>query len=325
MSSHLAPSLPLDSAESHLRLALARGDMVGGSTVSVLNYVLRNDDRAMFADDVLAVTRGMLADLAHQIYHAAATGLNNQHPSPVDEQLNLLIQMLTSQSTLLRYIHALALEWNLIQRLQGEIGIDPVLTPLLQSLIASQDGAIGASAMKFLAAQARFVQNLRHMRYPITELPADVLHTVLIAVRSELDQDSESKIRSQYDESVTRLGLMSQLVASMGVGRIAARSITHSGASLFATAMAMEPKFVMSGAGLARDDGLLMMAQKHNPRFALMLRVMDYKSAHIAENCHILGHDDSVIQMVQSLRVNSAKNLLETSVAPQPNPFLAMD
>ena len=67
----------------------------------------------------------------------------------------VLGEALAGSSALLSHVHSLALEWQLTERLQSRIALDPVLPPLVQALIASPEPATAELAMQFLAAQAR--------------------------------------------------------------------------------------------------------------------------------------------------------------------------
>ena len=69
-------------------------------------------------------------------------------------------------------------------------GIDPVLTGLVQELIASQDSGVSALAMQALAAQSRFVQSQRRMELPLGELPGDLFHKALLLMQHLLDDDA---------------------------------------------------------------------------------------------------------------------------------------
>jgi len=131
----------------------------------------------------------------------------------------------------------------LTQRLHARLGLDAVLSPLLQALIASPDAATAGAGMSLLAAQARFTQAQRRMQLPLGELPADLLHTALVALRgrSELSlaqiDAAERRICEKFDEGRSRLGLMTRLILGMGGGAHVALSVDHAGAALFLTAL----------------------------------------------------------------------------------------
>ncbi|MEY2942668.1 MAG: hypothetical protein RLY97_682 [Pseudomonadota bacterium] len=320
MNSPVALSLPIDSDINALRLGMARGDDMAVGCVPVLHHLLGNDDKSLFSDDIIALIRGMLADVARQICMMADDFEGDQPPVAGDHlRIAAIVPQVMQVPGLLTHLHATALEWQISLRLQTGIGLDPVLSPLVQSLIASQDGAIGVSAMKLLAAQARFIQNQRHMRLPMSELPADLLHGLLAATRTVFQTEgsaAETSMRAQYDESVTRLGLLAQLISSMGAGQIAALQLTHAGTALFASALAAGYAPGPAGNHLTRDGALMAMMQRHSARLALTLRMAGVKMSAISENYHALGHEAIFLEHVAALSPERAKQMLsETAQA----------
>ena len=265
-----------DSAtEVKLRQALLRGDAVLASVPAVLRHLLVHDDGALFAEDVLARTRGMMADLARQIALAAGHGAEpSADPASVEDTVNALIGI----PGLLAHLHAHAVEWKVTEALQARLGLDPVLSPLVQALVGSADSETGGAAMRMLAAQARYAQAHRHMRLAIGELPPDLIHAMLSAI-GEVDREGRAArtIRATYDESASRLGLLARLATGMGAGAIAALSLAHGGVALFATTMAI-------ACDLPRDACLFAMQEGQATRLALALRAAGLRAAVIEEN-----------------------------------------
>ncbi|MBU6266291.1 MAG: hypothetical protein KGN34_02040 [Sphingomonadales bacterium] len=250
-----------------MRTRLAQGDAVLGTVPGVLRHLLVHDDGALFSEALLARTRGMLADLATQFAAVLADGgRTSVGTRPDPEVIDAVGHALVAVPGLLAHVHAHAVEWQVAETLQERLGLDPVLSPLVQALVASPDGETGAAAMKMLAAQARFVQAQRHMRLPLAELPPDLLHVVLAAL-APLDDEGRAAeaIRQAYDESATRLGLLARVVTCMGAGAIAALSLSHGGLALFATTMAI-------ACDLPRDVCLMTTQEGQATRMALALR-----------------------------------------------------
>ena len=275
---HSTP-IPAETVEFDLREGLARGDAVLGSVPGVLRHLLAHDDDALFAEDVLARLRGMLRDLAGQLAAALTDGVLRVAPAPADPVLMARIEkVLIATPGLLAHLHVTAIEWQVTTSLQARLGLDPVLSPLVQALVASPDGETGAAAMKMLAAQARFVQFQRQMRLPLTELPPDLLHAVLAGLAA-LDQDGKGAgaVRAQYDESATRQGLLARLVISMGAGAIAALSLGHGGLALFTTTLAI-------ASALPRDVCVLATQAGQLPRLALALRAAGLRPSVIEQD-----------------------------------------
>ena len=153
-------------------IAPGRRRFAGG----MLRHLLGTEAQALVSDAILARVRGMILDLAAQLlavqagHDPATRGLAAAAPSALDP----LADALMADEALLAFCHVLAAEGLIAQRLQQRHAIDPVLSPLLQELIASEDTAIAGLAMSTLAAQSRFVQGQRRMELPIAELPLNL-------------------------------------------------------------------------------------------------------------------------------------------------------
>ncbi len=254
----------IESIESVLRAELAHGDSLIGTIIPIMRHLVASDDHSVFSEEIVARTRSMLEDVSRQLLVARAEAAGAENPQDHDhDQLGELAKVVAHDTALLAHIHALALEWQLTERMQARLSLDPVLSPLLQALIASSDPATAASAMQLLAAQARYVQSQRRMQLPLGELPADLLHTALVALRSYVGMDdaaagqAEQLICQKFDESSSRIGLMSRLVLGMGGGALAALSVEHAGVSLFLTALGIAAGQDRSLAVLSTNEGQL--------------------------------------------------------------------
>lgn len=264
-----------------LRAELARGDAIVGSVAPILRHLLANDDNSLFGDEIIARVRGIVADIARQLVEEidgslAATDGGESGLVAVDA----LARDLVDVPGLMNHVHALALEWQLTERMQGRFAVDPVLTPLLQALIASPDAATAAIAMNLLAAQARFAQAMRRMQLPLGELPGDLLHGALQVMRCHAQDghgaSAEASIRACYDESRSRLGLIARLVTGMGGGAVAALAVGHAGVAIFMTALAL-------ASGQVRELAVVSANEGQAARLALSLRAAGLKSEAAAE------------------------------------------
>lgn len=302
--------------ETTLREELARGDAMIGTIAPILRHLLANDEHSVFGDDIIAAVRGMMVDVARQLLDAVSEA-EGAADLPVHDpaELSALVARLTDHQTFLTHVHALALESQLTTRLEARLGLDPVLSPLQQALIASSEGAVAASAMAMLAAQARFVQTQRRMQLPIGELPGDLLHSALLALRSHVGEDAarqsqcamaEQKIRSRYDESRGRLGLISRLVTGMGGGATVALSVTHAGVGIFLTALAI-------ASGQDRDMAILATNESQIVRLAIALRASGLKPASIGEQFEVLHPDMPLPLQFERLGADQAASLLARS------------
>ena len=276
----------VESVESALREALAREDAAVGTIVPILRYLLTSNENSLFSDEIIARVRGMSEDVARQLLdrlaEAAGETERREHPA---EAVAGLVEIIIANPAFLKHLHALAVEWQLTERLQTRLSLDPVVSPLLQALIASSDSAVAALAMNFLASQARSCQAQRRMKLPLTELPGDLLHGALLALRThagtepEIDESAaaaETAIREAYDESRTRLGLISRLVMDMGSGAVAALSVGHAGVAIFLSALAV-------GSGQDRDTTALNTSEGQTARFALALLASGLKPEAVEE------------------------------------------
>ena len=251
--------------EAILREELARESRALGSVVPVLRHLLASDGQRLVSDAILARVRGMLSDLAAQLI-AAAAGRDpalrlaaDSDPQPRDA----LAEALAGDARLLAHCHALAAESQLAERLHQHSAIDPVLSPLLQELIASDEPVIAELAMATLTAQSRFIQSQRRMELPLGELPPELFHAVTATHVPEAE--AARRLNAGYDEAASRLGLLARLVSAMRRGAIAALALDHAGSALFASALAALSREPRQQAVLACQEG-------HGARLALALR-----------------------------------------------------
>ena len=265
-----------------LRHALLQGDAMLAGIEPILAHLLSAPDHSLFSDEIVARVRGMLADLARQVLRmqAEATGQKGRdafaerHGEPLAEHFQ-------ASRALLSHCHALAIEWQLTERLEAQMGLDPVLSPLMQRLVAASESSVSSTAMAALAAQARFAQAQRRMELPLGELPGDLLHQMLLAwrrycgeTRSDAVQRAETKLRQSYDESKGRLSLFARLVG--GQEGASALVLEEAGAGLFFTALAAR-------SGQDRELAVLSSHGRQTVRLALGLRAAGLEPRRIDE------------------------------------------
>lgn len=245
---------PADSAEHPLRAALARGDQLLARSGSALQHIIAAPHRSLVSEAVVAHVSGMLGDLAAQL--VAARG-DAGDLAARDAMADRLLQVIPLRA----HCQALALEWRLAVRLEADLAIDPVLSPLLKSLVGNPDPEVGAIAMAALAAQARFAQAQRRMQLPLGELPAELFHAVLVAARGEGDGQSDSgraeaRLRAGYEEGAGRLALLARLVAAAGMPA-PMPAIEDAGTALWLTALAVRSGEERDRTACAAADPLL--------------------------------------------------------------------
>ncbi len=303
-----------ESVEAVLRSELAHGDAVIATVAPILRHLLANDDHSVFSDEIIARVRGMFGDVSRQLLNAAASasgGVEDREPDPA--QTEALAIALAGVPSLLGHAHSLALEWQLTERLHARLGLDPVLSPLIQALIASSDPATATSAMQLLAAQARFAQTQRRMQLPLGELPGDLLHGALLALREAIADvetssiaQAETTIRDNFDEARSRAGLIARLVTGMGGGAVAALSVGHAGVAMFLSALALS-------SGQDRDMAVLATNEGQLARLALALRAAGLKPAAVEEQFVSLHPEIALPPGFENLGADRAAALLAVS------------
>lgn len=301
------------SEEDLLRAQLAQCDAMVGGLAPVLRHLLENNSNSLFSEEVIARVRGMLSDIARQLTKACVQSPSCEEDDAASELIaDRIAQALIGDSALISHLHALSVEWQLAGKLHEKGIVDAVLSPLLQALIASHDKEVAGTAMRALAAQARFMQNGRRMEYPLMELPGDLFHTA-VATASRISAASDQKaaeaaeksLRSRYDEADTRLGLIAQLVARMGSGAIAALSLAHAGVAICLTALA-------ASTGQDRDLVVLSTHERLLTRFAVALRAAGLKTAAIEEQVLILHSALNLPEGFEQLHSDNALSLLSS-------------
>lgn len=307
-----------DSIDAILRAELAVSDRVADNNGVILRHLLRSDDHSVFSDEVIARVRGMLASLSHQVIVALAEAAG--HPDPrtwASEASDDIVEALAASPGLLAHLHALALEYQLTSRLEKERALDPVLSALLQSQIASPMPDLATVAMRFLSAQARFFQSQRRMELPLAELPGDLFHTVMLTMRAQAGDDAEADavgakaeeaLRAAYDGQRTRAGHAEHMLALMGSGAAAALSLEDAGVGLFLSALAM-------GSRQGRDAAMMATTESQMPRLVLQLAASGLKADAVGAQFATLHPDIQLPEGIEALHADLAAAMLEQSAS----------
>ena len=310
-----------ESVERVLHEELVRGDAMIATARPILRHLLANDDNGLFSDEMIARVRGMMLDVAAQLLFVQGEAAEvRDRPAYIDERQEDLAQALFEDSDFLSHAHALTVEAQLIERLHTRSGIDPVLSPLIQELVASKDGGAAGLAMAVLAAQARFQQHYRRMELPLRELPGDLFHRALVLLREGAVADdgaaaeiAERQLRDEYQESAGRLGLIARLVMGMGQKATRALAIDHAGLSIFATALSM-------ASGQERTLAVLSFAERQYARLALSLVASGLGRQEVVAQFLCLHPDVALPDGFEMLRSDRAAALLAAS-QPEPVAF----
>lgn len=297
--------------ETALRGELARGDAMARTVPPILRHLVAAEDSTLFSDEILARIRGMLADLTHGLLDAAPERDGGELPAG---EADILARAFLDNPALLSHLHALALEWQLTERLQLRLAIDPVVSPLLLELASSQDGAAQELATRFLAAQARWCQSQRRMKLSFLDLPGELFRTMLAILRAyfgdgagmaERAAKAEHEFRDRDEKGASRLGLASRLVMSLGAGALAGLSVSHAGAALFLTALAL-------GSGQGRDAVVFATHKSQLARLALALRIAGLDPGAIERELLALHPDTALPPGFDSLSADQAAAILSS-------------
>lgn len=298
--------------ETIMRDELAEGDAVLASTRPILRHLLANRDQTLFSDEVVARVRGMIAHVARQLLRACADAADAddavQQDLPGHEELAALM---LEDTAFLSHAHALTQEAGLAEDLQRRSGIDGVLSPLLQELAATSDPQVAAGAMRVIAAQARFLQQMRRMELPLAELPGDLFHKALLLMHTQMAGDPVAEtagaaLRASFDEGEGRIGQLSRLVMALGSRAGRALAIDHAGLALFATALGM-------ASNQDRTLAVLAFGENQLARLALSLRAAGLGQSAVEEQFLYIHPDALLPEGFDGLTVARATAVLAAS------------
>lgn len=298
MIQSVAKMAPQHEIEKSLRADLARGDAMAETVTPILRHLLVSGGHDLFNEDIVARVRGMAEDLATQLLEkpvaqsipddeAVVKRLGRGSVGPAEA----LAVALLDRPALLAHLHATAIEWRLTERLEARTAIDPVMSPLLQSLMQSQSHSISELATRFLSAQARFCQSQRRMKLPIADLTPSLAGEAISALRVLAGSGFGSDIQIARLEGE----ILTRLVHDLGREELAARlllavgttensgslSIVQAGVALFLTALTI-------GSGEPRDVLTMATHECQSARLILAMRAAGLDSQSIGEQFRIL-------------------------------------
>ncbi|WP_298466638.1 hypothetical protein [uncultured Erythrobacter sp.] len=299
------------SIEAVLKDELARSDRALSGVTPVLSHLLAGEGHSLVSDAIVARLRGMLFDLARQLAFAS---FDSADPFR-DEEVDRFADQLSGDSAVLSHCYAIAMEGHLIERLEQRSMVDPVLSPLLQELIASEKPAVGELAMSAMVAQSRFVQNQRRMQLPLAELPAELFGAVIRSwdkhcERLELLQraTASQELKHSYDEGATRVGLLSRLISAMRGGSAAALNLEHAGFALFVTSLGMQTK-------QPRELAVLACHERQAARLALSLRAAGLDANAIEQQFLLIEPEEGLPVGIGDIAAHDAQAMLSRSNA----------
>lgn len=293
-----------------LQQELARCERARKAVIPVLRHMLTNEGPSLVSEAVVARVRGMLQDLARQAF------AGGRHPIASDsaavQAVDTIASCLADHKMLLGHIHVLALESQLAEKFEQRLSLDPVLSPLLQELIASDDRVVAELAMGLLAAQARFMQSQRRMELPLAELPADLLDAAIRCSEGSAHPPSAAgfgALRETYDEAATRLGLLERLIRAMRGAVVASFSFDRAGLALFASGVA-------SAADVPRAEAVISCSDHQGVKLAMLLRAAGLDMPVIERQMLMIGMAAPAPCGIADISTGAARQYLAEQIMP---------
>ncbi|MEM1052040.1 MAG: hypothetical protein AAGI28_08090 [Pseudomonadota bacterium] len=293
--------------DTSLQDELARGNRALASIAPVIAHFLNDNGPSLITDAIVAQLRGMLNHIAQQLLPKSETASKGY-----SENLAEIMARLTNDVPLIEHLYAVALEGQITESLEQRAAVDPVLSPLMQELIASTRPETAELAMTALSSQARFCQSQRRMELPLGELPYEIFSSVLHHLeefKPGVDPlNAAAKLQEGFDEGASRLGLMARLCANLQGGAIAALDLGHAGFALFSSA----------AASLTQQDRAAVVFACHEgqaARLALTLRTAGLNADAIDAQLGVLGSRTALspgIASIAALPQESAFDTLRT-------------
>ena len=195
----------------------AMGEVVPASAgvsridLNVVRALIAYPGARYFSPKVLSLTHNLASGLVAEMAESSAL-------LALPERQDAMTATLLADDDFLAHLYELAVEVDLLDRRAIMMGEDPVLSPGLKALAADQDASLAALAVRFVAAQARFVSQAARMQIAAAQLPAPLFARLLrLAVlhgSETVDSAPASEIaaaRAAYDEGATRHALGARL------------------------------------------------------------------------------------------------------------------
>lgn len=299
-----------------LHQALVRGDLVQNAQIPIVAELIGSSHAVFVSEEIAARVRAMIDCLAAEIEEIC------QCVSPGDAkdcEGGEDFDELSACPSLLKHCLACAFEGELALRLEGSIGLDPVLSPLLQELVASERGETAELGMHAVTAQARFIQSYRRMSLSLGEIPADILHDMLgrweaVARKSRPEGVAEKvveEVKSHYSEASSRAGLLARLFKALGKAAGPSLLLEHAGLGLFASALALR-------SGQTRDTTMLSMQAGQEARLALAMVSAGLREEQLVHQLGYFCAASFLPHGILGLDRQSARTILDTGMASEP-------
>lgn len=293
------------SEDTMLRELLAAGERTRHDLPQQLRHRIGFADPSLFDDEVVARTRGLMVHLTEQAVGGRRS--DGLEPASMRQARDRVLGALFDEPGILAHCHALALEYRLTRTLAADAGVDALLPPTLQELIASPDEGTSRLASAVLTAQTRFMQSMVRMQLPLRQLPAHLLHAALDLGRSHLADAIvanavEHAVRTSYDEGATRLALAERLVSSASFPRGRGLQLEDAGALLFLANLS-------SMSRQDYTDAVLLTTEGQRARLALVLRSLGCNLRAVNRNLYML-HSGLTLPTLGGIEPDAAEMIL---------------
>ncbi|RJY08560.1 hypothetical protein [Aurantiacibacter aquimixticola] len=171
------------------------------------------------------------------------------------------------------FLHAMAFEGQLIERLREGSHIDSETPPLLTERAAMTDDNIAAAASDALLAQRQFVREQRAMTIAIAEVPYD-----LVASDGHESADEDDAV------PLSRLQILAEIAETLDTEALAYLDLRNAGVSLFASALAI-------ATDTSREEVLFAMADSQTTQLLALLESAGLSSDDALEQLNLLHPD----------------------------------
>ncbi|MXP25293.1 hypothetical protein GRI39_04440 [Altererythrobacter indicus] len=271
------------------------------------------DDPLLFSDRIVAHSRGMLSNIAYQLVTYLEDNSNNNNKISVfSDKVDELYNSLLSDQEVLDFVHAEALEWQLADRLETQLGLDPVTPPILQELVRSDQVELAQLAKDVQAVQANAAQMARRMEMPLKALPADIFHKVLLIFEKGYIETQQAhtvaqlcvSLRETYAERKRRINKIARMLLLMGRRLREALFIEKAGVAIFSTALA-------AASGEERRRLIYTLSESQASRLGLTMRAAGLSEEEINEQIALLHPGLSVDIPFDRIAYSNARNSVE--------------
>ena len=229
-----------------LRLSITCADEDFRSTRSVVRHLTLAPGNLLCSDAVVAFIQGASLSMAVTILEQrVAQSQTSPVPDHTFVHASALSESMLRREKISCFLHAMALEGLITRRVAHQTQLDPVFSATLQSMSRDDDNRTANLATACRAAQSRFLREHGQQSFPLLEMPAELVHDILIDVRgygcgsaeTEIAR-AELKLRADYVEANTRTALFDRLADERIIHTAPFPDVQEYGVALFLSTVA---------------------------------------------------------------------------------------